>query len=70
MLTVTAAQFRDGSFDFAGFGSTTVRMALALARLRKSDGRIEESKAFAAYGLEKAGRATFLVNEFEELALR
>ncbi len=67
LMTVTAAEFAAGNYDFLGFKSTTVRMALALARLRRSEGLTEESMAFATYGLEKIGHATGLHAEFKEL---
>jgi len=67
LMTVTAAEFIAGAYDFAGFSSTKVRMALALARLRKSQGRLEESKAFAAWGLENASNAEFLRRELESV---
>ena len=63
-----AANFSAGAYDTAGFGSTQVRMALALARLRQSESQPEEAKAFAAYGLAHAGSATLLRRELEALA--
>jgi hypothetical protein len=68
MNKVTAHDFARGNFDFAGFGSTKVRMALALARLRKSEGLVQESKAFASYGISNVGRAALLRHDLEELA--
>lgn len=65
---VLAADFSAGVFDFAGFASTEVRMALALARLRKTEGKFDESKAFAAHGLALVGDATLLRRELEALA--
>lgn len=68
MMTVTPADFCAGLYDFSGFGSTKVRMALALARLRKSEGRCKESMAFAACGLENIGGATGLRSELQTLS--
>lgn len=65
---VLAADFATGTYDSAGFGSTEVRMALALARLRKSENQAEEAKAFAAYGLGHVGSATLLRRALEALA--
>lgn len=51
-----------------GFGSTDCRMALVLSRLRKSEARLAEAKAFAAYGLAHVGpAASFLRSQLEEL---
>jgi hypothetical protein len=68
MNKVSANDFANGNFDFEGFGSTRVRMALALARLRKSEGLVGESKAFATHGIANVGGAAFLRHELEELA--
>jgi hypothetical protein len=67
LMTVTAAEFVAGAYDFAGFSSTKVRMSLALARLRKSQGRLAESTAFAAWGLENVKPAEFLSREFKNV---
>jgi hypothetical protein len=68
MNTLFAADFAKGKFDFAGFGSTEVRMALALARLRRGQGRDVEAASFAAYGLTRLGGATALRRDLEQLA--
>jgi hypothetical protein len=68
IMTVSAAEFAAGSFDFRGFGSTKVRMALTLARLRRGDGDIGESMAFAGCGLENVGNAVPLRRELQQLA--
>ena len=65
---VLAANFSSGTYDSAGFGSTEVRMSLALARLRKAEGKLEEVRAFAAHGLAHVGSATLLRRELEALA--
>ena len=57
-------KFRD---NLRGFGSTDARIALVLARLRKSVGRTDEAKAFAIYGLERVGSAISLRSQLEEL---
>ena len=67
-ITATPADFIAGSIDFKGFGSTKVRMALALARFRKTEGRKSDSMAFAAYGLESAGSAVALRKELRQLS--
>lgn len=66
---VTAEEFDKGDFDFSGFGSTKVRMALTLARLRRSQGRANESSAFACVGLAHLGSAVALRRELEQLAV-
>ncbi len=53
--TVTASAFAAGEFDFSGFGNTRVLMAWTLARMRKSAGNEEESRAFARAALEEIG---------------
>lgn len=50
-----------------GFGSTDSRIALALARLRKAGGRMDEARAFAAYGLDHVGKAASLRAHLEEI---
>jgi hypothetical protein len=60
-LTVAPDDFRTGRFDFAGLHSTQARMALALARLRCSAGRLDESRAFAAIGLEACGENAIML---------
>jgi len=66
---VTAEEFNRGAFDFSGFGSTKVRMALTLARLRRSQGRANDSAAFARVGLAHLGSAVALRRELEQLAV-
>ena len=68
LLTVSPQDFANDDFNFYGFGSTKVRMALALARLRKIEGRLAESRAFAAHGLANIGPAVVLRREFELLS--
>jgi hypothetical protein len=52
LARVTAAQLDDDTFDLAGFGSTKVRMALVLARLRMTEGRSSDARDFATIGLK------------------
>jgi Domain of unknown function (DUF4304) len=61
---IRAVDLRSRSFNFGGFGSTEVRMSLALARLRASRGRIREAREFVQYGLTILGTATSLRSQF------
>ena len=65
--TITPANFATGAYDFKGFGGTECRMALVLARLRRAEGKHNESKEFASYGLQHAGSATALRKDLEAL---
>ena len=65
--TTTAANFDRGDFNFLGVGSTAARMALSLARLRKAQGNLSESRAFARIGLTRIGNAQGLRSDFDEL---
>lgn len=65
---VTPDAFASGVFDFSGFGSTQVRMALVLARLRRAQGRTRDAAGFAAIGLAAIGAASALRHELAELA--
>lgn len=67
IATVTPEVFQSGSFDFDGFASTHVRMALALARFRMEVGQPEVAREFAAIGLAGIGGATALRSELERL---
>lgn len=64
----TPDAFASGAFDFSGFGSTQVRMALVLARLRNAQGRTRDAASFAAIGLAATGAASALRRELAELA--
>jgi hypothetical protein len=66
---VTAEEFERGAFDFSGFESTKVRMALTLARFRRSQGRASDSAAFACVGLAHVGSAVTLRRDLERLAV-
>jgi hypothetical protein len=65
--TVTAIDFAAGKFNFLGFGSTECRMALALARMRKTQGRDLEARDFAQYALDHVGAASILKAEIQAL---
>ena len=58
------------SFNFGGFGSTETRMALALARLRESQGKTKEAREFAECGLSTVGNATIIRNELQAVIAR
>jgi len=65
---ISPEAFARSTEPFVGFGTTRVRMALALSRLRRSQDRISESAAFAEIGLGDGGSAAGLRRELEELA--
>jgi hypothetical protein len=65
---VTPEALASGQCDFQGFKNTKVRLGLALARVRKLEGRMEDSRRFAAFGLEHLGAAKMLRGELEALA--
>jgi len=67
LLTTSAESFINGQFNFAGFGSTQTRMALALARLRLVRNQPDEARAFARFGLENIGYGLALRQEFERI---
>lgn len=66
---VTAEEFDKDSFDFSGFSSTKIRMALTLARFRLSQGLANDSAAFARIGLANLGSASALRQDLEQLAV-
>jgi len=66
---VSIEDIKNGRFDFLGFIYTNVRMALVYARLRKAEGKLAESKAFAEYGLAHVGSAVGLKNEFRKILI-
>ncbi|WP_374088039.1 DUF4304 domain-containing protein [Methylomicrobium lacus] len=59
--TVTPSEFAKGNFNFLGFGSTECRMAFALARLRRAQGQLDDSRAFAAHAFQSAGSSAILI---------
>ncbi|MBK8726003.1 MAG: DUF4304 domain-containing protein [Holophagaceae bacterium] len=67
IFTLSPDQLTDGRSKFFGFGSTVVRMALALSRLRKAQGDLVSSRAFAEFGLANLGGASALKHEFQAL---
>lgn len=66
-LTIRAEQYRNGQFNFSGFGSTNVRTILALARLRFATAQFDEACAFARMGLEDVGNIAWLRRELRSL---
>jgi hypothetical protein len=67
LLHVTAQQLDADQFDFLGFGSTKVRMALALGRLRRMQGEMSSAREFAIVGLKNIGRASSLKRALDAL---
>jgi hypothetical protein len=65
---LTPEELASGAYDLQGFGSTNVRLGLAMARIRKLEGRAEDSRGFAAYALQHVGPATALKKELQALA--
>lgn len=65
---ITPEQFDKGAFDFSGFSSTRVRMARALALMRRSDGNEMQARQFASLGLKYLGSASGLKRELETIA--
>ncbi len=68
LTSLTSEALASGNYDLQGFGTTKVRLGLALARIRKLEGRAQESRGFASYGLQHAGSARFLAPELQALA--
>ena len=66
--TITPEALASGNYDLQGFGNTKIRLGLAFARIRKFEGRPEESRGFAVYGAKHVGTAGFLKAELEALA--
>lgn len=64
---VTPEAFENGQYSFQGFGSTNVRMALALARFRQAKGHTAAAKKFANIGLAAIGGASGLRRELESI---
>ena len=65
---ITASQLDSDTFDLAGFASTKVRMALALSRLRKSEGRLSEARDFATVALKNLHGPFRYTDELRQLA--
>jgi hypothetical protein len=65
---VTASQLDNDTFDLAGFASTKVRMALALSRLRKIEGRLSEARDFAMVALKHLHGPFRFTDELRQLA--
>lgn len=68
LAALTPQSLASGDYDLQGFGSTKVRFCLAMARIRKLEGREDESRAFAAYALGQLGSAAALKHELQALA--
>jgi hypothetical protein len=66
--TITVEQLADGHVRLHGFATTKVPLALMLARLRETEGRILDAASFAVYGLEHATGAFGLRSELERIA--
>ncbi len=64
---VTPQQFDADEFDFLGFKSTKVRMALALGRMRHANGDAAAAREFATIGIKNLDRASRLRHELESL---
>lgn len=65
---ITPEALASGAYDLQGFGTTKVRLGLAIARIRKLEGRPEESRGFAQYALQHVGSATAHNSELQTLA--
>lgn len=52
LRSITPDEFEAGSYNFSGFGSTKVRMAVAIALMRSAAGRGAAARAFARIGLD------------------
>ena len=68
LTSITPEALASGNYDLQGFGSTRVRLGLALSRIRRLEGRMQESRAFAKYGAQHAGSADCLMPELVALA--
>jgi hypothetical protein len=70
LFTITPEQFESGGeHRFSGFGNTKVRMARALALIRRSAGNLDHARAFAKIALSHLGAATGLGKELEGLSI-
>lgn len=65
--TITPEALSSDVYDLQCFGSTKVRLGLALARIRKLEGRSEDSRGFAAYAVQHVGSSSALKTELQEL---
>jgi hypothetical protein len=55
MNTLTPEAFAARTFDFKGFGNTSILMALTLAQMRKAAGKNAEARGFAQLALDEIG---------------
>jgi len=67
IFTLTPSQMPAFRAALRGFGSTDSRMAWVLARIRKADGRIDEARELATYGLKHVGMAVSLRAKLKEI---
>jgi len=68
LIAITPEAVASDTYDLQGFGTTKVRLGLALARIRKLEGRSEESRGFAQYAVQYVGSAAALKSELQALA--
>ena len=64
---ITPQALSTGAYDLQGFRNTKVRMALALARIRNLERRLEDSRGFAAYAMANLSAPSGLRTELETL---
>jgi hypothetical protein len=67
LCRVTPMEFENNQYGFSGFATTAVRMARALALMRRSAGNLDDARAFARIALKKLGSASALRKELQEL---
>jgi hypothetical protein len=67
LRTLSPQAFASGEFDFAGFATTDVLMAKALAVIRLAAGEGEVAKAFGRIALDRVGSASGLKREIQAL---
>lgn len=68
LIAITPEAVASDTYDLQGFGTTKVRLGLALARIRMLEGRSEESRGFAQYAVQYVGSAAALKSELQALA--
>lgn len=67
LRNVTPLAFESGDCDFAGFTTTDVLMAKALAVIRLAAGDNEAAQAFARIAIERIGSAAGLRREIQAI---
>jgi hypothetical protein len=65
--TLTPEDLRRGWHRSIGLATTDIRMAYVLAKLRQTERKYSEARAFADFGLAGIGSASRLRDEFESL---